>query len=78
MRKLAVALTAAAAILFAGTLAWKAEAETWRGAKDIANTAQNFTPIQQAACGGWGPHCRPGRQWVCGPYGRRCWCARCW
>jgi hypothetical protein len=39
--------------------------------------AENYTPIEKAACYGWGPHCPPGRTWRCGPYGR-CWCARCW
>jgi hypothetical protein len=76
MRKLAV-LTAAAAILFVGSLVWKADAEIWRGAKNIANTVQNFTPIEGVACRGPGGRCGWGRHWVCGPYGRRCWCAPC-
>jgi hypothetical protein len=77
MRNLAITLTAAAAILFAGSVAWKAGAATWVRGASIPAVAQNFTPIETVACGGRGPHCRWGRHWVCGPYGRRCWCAPC-
>ncbi len=74
MRKLAITLTMAVAVLFAGLLTWKAEAQTWkRGAAALA--AQNYTPIEKAACGGGGPHCPPGRTWVC--RGGSCWCAPC-
>jgi hypothetical protein len=77
MRQFIVMLAAAAAILFAGALAWKADAAIGGGAGNLTVTAQNFTPIIKAACGGPGPHCRPGRHWVCGPAGRHCWCAPC-
>jgi hypothetical protein len=75
MKKLSLA--AAVGILLAGSLAWTADAQTWRGAASIPSAAQNFTPIEKAACGGRGPHCRWGRHWVCGPRGLRCWCAPC-
>jgi len=79
MRKLVIILTLAAAALFTGLLTWNADAQTWRrGAVAIDAASQNYTPIEKAACWGWGPHCGPGWTWVCGPYGRRCWCARCW
>jgi hypothetical protein len=43
MRKLSVAFTAAAAILLVGSLAWKADAQTSRGATNIPVQSQNFT-----------------------------------
>jgi hypothetical protein len=76
MRKLVFTVTATAAILFTGSLAWQAEAQTSRGAASIGAAAHNFTPIEKAACG---PHvgrwCGPFHHRVCGP--RHCWCARC-
>ena len=60
---------AMAAILLAGSLAFKADAQTSRGAAVIPAQAQNFTPIEKAACG-------PFHRRVCGPRGR-CWCAHC-
>jgi hypothetical protein len=77
MRKFMLMLAAAAALLFVGALAWKAEASILGGAGSLAITAKNFTPIIKTGCGGPGPHCRWGRHWVCGPMGRRCWCAPC-
>ena len=77
-RKLKVTFIATAAILLVGSLAFKADAQTSRGAATIPAQAQNFTPIEKAACGPfWGSRCGPYHHWVCGPYGRRCWCARC-
>ena len=74
MRK--VTLTLAIALLFAGSAALTADAQTSRGANNIAGAAQNFTPIEPAACRGWGPYCRPGFVRVCGRF--RCWCRPCW
>ena len=77
MRKLSVAFAAAAAILLVSSLAWKADAQTSRGAANIPAQAQNFTPIEKAACGPfWGRWCGPFHRRVCGPLGR-CWCAHC-
>jgi len=71
MGKLSAAI--ATTILLAG-LAAGAQAQTWRGSAGLNGTAQNFTPIEKAACRGrWGPRCPPGRHWWCGPRG---WC-RC-
>src|SRR6516225_5249781 len=64
------------ALLFAGSAALTADAQTSRGAHNIAGAAQNFTPIEPAACRGWGPYCRPGFVRVCGRF--RCWCRPCW
>jgi hypothetical protein len=74
MRKLVIILTLAAAAVFTGLLTFTADAQTWkRGAAGLA--AQNFTPVEKAACWGWGARCPPGRTWVC-RWGN-CWCARC-
>ena len=51
MPKLVVIVTATAALLLAGGLA--SNAQTSRGAANIHAQAQNFTPIEKAACG---PH----------------------
>ena len=78
MRKLLVTLAATTTILLAITLAWNANAQTSRGAAAIPGQAQNFSPIEKAACGPRpGPYCGPYHRRVCGPYGRRCWCAPC-
>jgi hypothetical protein len=74
MRKVTLCLVIAA--LFAASAALTADAQTSRGANNVATAAQNFSPIEPAACRGWGPYCRPGFTRVCGPF--RCWCRRCW
>lgn len=59
-RKLKVTFIATAAILLVGSLAFKADAQTSRGAATIPAQAQNFTPIENAACGPfWGSRCGP-------------------
>ena len=76
MRKLMVTVAAAAAILAAGSLAFRADAQTSRGAASIPAQAQNFTPIEKAACGPfYGRWCGPFHHRVC-RWGR-CWCAHC-
>jgi len=75
MRKLALTLAATSLVL--GTMALSAGAQT-QGAANLHAQVNNFTPVEtQVACGGFGPHCRPGWTWVCGPYGHHCWCRRC-
>jgi hypothetical protein len=71
MRKLIVATTV---LFLAGSLAWQAEAQTLRGPGGV-DPAQNYTPIEKAACQGWGRWCRPGWVRVCGPF--HCWCRPC-
>ena len=44
-----VTLTLAIALLFAGSAVLTADAQTSRGANNIAGAAQNFTPIEPAA-----------------------------
>jgi|SRR3974377_1754972 len=75
MRKVSVAFTVAAAILLVSSSAWNADAQTTRGAADIAAQLQDFSPVQQANCGGPGPYCPTGLYRRCGPNG--CWCAPC-
>jgi hypothetical protein len=74
MRKLAVTVMAAATILLVGSLASKADPASSTGTA-IPKAAKNFSPIQEAACRGFGPHCPPGFTWTCG--GGRCWCRPC-
>jgi hypothetical protein len=74
MRKLTIILTAAAAVLFAGVVGWKAEAMTSPGA-GIGAVAMKASSVEKAACFGRGRFCRWGRHRVCGP--RHCWCAPC-
>lgn len=76
MRKLAIALGVTAAVLFAGGIAWKADATTWRtGTWNLPAAAKDYSPIENVACYGWGPYCPPGYTRRCGP--RRCLCVRC-
>ena len=51
MRKPTITFLALAAILLAGSLTFKADAQTSRGAAAIPAQAQNFTAIEKAACG---------------------------
>ena len=82
MRKLWALFAITAAILSVSSLDWKADAQTSRGAMTIPAQAQNFTPIEKAACG---PHrgrwCGPGYHRVCSysSYYRRhlCRCVPC-
>jgi hypothetical protein len=55
MRKATLSL--AIAVLFAASAALTADAQTSRGANNVGAAAQNFTPIEPAACRGWGPYC---------------------
>lgn len=74
MRNLAFTLAASALAL--GAMAFSANAASWPGASSLHAQVQNATPLQQAACRGFGPYCPPGTTRVCGPY--RCWCRRCY
>jgi len=67
-------MATAAALLLVSSSAWKADAAPVP-ATPIPNAAKNFSPVQEVACRGFGPHCPPGFVWTCGP--RRCWCRPC-
>jgi len=76
MRKLAIAVGVATAVLFAGGIAWKADATTWRSATwNLPAAAKNYSPIENTACYGWGRYCPPGYRWVCA---NKCKCRPCW
>jgi hypothetical protein len=72
MRTLTVAAAFTLTLGFVAAIAWRAEAVPLRVAP-----ADGAKPMEQVGCRGPGEHCPPGRHWVCGPEGRRCWCAPC-
>ena len=74
MRKLAIPLAAAIAVLVAG-LPVSAGAQTSRSNMSVKAAVQNYTPVQKTACQGWGPWCPPGYVRACGPFG--CFCRPC-
>jgi hypothetical protein len=76
MRKLPSIVAAVVAILLVSGSAWKADAATIIGSTALPTAAKNFSPIQKAACGGYGRYCGPGYVRTCGPY--RCWCRPCY
>jgi len=72
MRKVLIVLAISSAVIGVGMFAWKAEATTGTAAAALGAMGKNYSPVQKAACVGWGKHCPPGYRWFCGPY--RCWC----
>ena len=74
MRKLTMTLSAAALML--GTMAIAANAAPYQGNSGFRTQIQNATPIEKAACRGFGRWCGPGFVRACGPY--RCWCRPCY
>ena len=77
MRKRSVLIAIATAALMVSSSTWKVDAQALRGAAMLSTQAQNFTPIEKAACGYRGRHCGPNRHWVCNYYHRACHCAPC-
>ncbi len=75
MRKLLVTAAASAAMLLAGSLAWQADAATFKNTARLSTAAATLNSVESTACWGWGA-CRPGWHRVCNWRGR-CWCARC-
>jgi hypothetical protein len=76
MRKLAIALGVTTVMLLAGSVAWKADAATWRsGTLNLPSAAKNYSPIETTACRGWGRHCPRGFHWWCGVV---CRCVPCY
>ncbi len=73
MRKRMQLLATLAAMAFVGLLVWKADAAASASAARMHASAENFSPIQNATCygfGGW--WCRPGWHRICRPWGCRC------
>ena len=74
MRRTAIMLAATTAFMLGGMLTSQAQME--RGPAALADTAQNFTPIEKAACGPhYGKYCGPFHHRVCDRW--HCWCAPC-
>lgn len=75
MRAFVIATAVTAIIAFAASLAPPSQAAPFGNFGGLAQ--MTVSPLEPAACRGPGPRCPPGRHWVCGPYGHRCWCAPC-
>jgi len=78
MRKLAIVITGAVALMLAGILAWNAEATTLTSAATV-HRATNSSLVEKAGCWlpGWPGECEIGQQKVCNRFGNRCHCAPC-
>jgi hypothetical protein len=76
MHRLTIAFAITAVLTLATSFAPPAQSAAGIGLGTLA-LPDASSPIVPAACGGPGPHCPPGFHWVCGPYGRHCWCAPC-
>jgi hypothetical protein len=78
MRKLAIGITGAVALLLAGILAWNADATTLTSAATVRPATNSFL-VEKAGC--WLPglpgECEIGQQKVCNRFGNRCHCAPC-
>jgi hypothetical protein len=75
MRRKVIMLASAAALTIVGLMSG-ADAQIERGPAALAGQAQNFTPVERAACGPhWGRFCGPFHHRVCGRW--HCWCAPC-
>ena len=61
MRKLAIALGVTAAMLLAGSCAWKADATTLSsGTVNLPSATKNYSPVEKAGC----YRSRPVRPWL--------------
>jgi hypothetical protein len=76
MRRFAILLTAAFALLLAGALGFQANATVGSGTHGLPMIAKDYSPIEQAACKFTGPTCPVGYTRVCRLW--KCWCARCY
>jgi hypothetical protein len=60
MRRVVIALAGTAALMIGAALISGANAQIERGPAALAEQAQNFTPVEKAACGPhWGRFCGP-------------------
>jgi len=76
MRRFAILLTAAFALLLAGALGFQANATVGSGTHGLPMIAKDYSPIEQVACKFTGPTCPVGYTRVCRLW--KCWCARCY
>jgi hypothetical protein len=75
MRKIVIAIAAAAGVLLAGAYGFNADATTaGTGTLGLLSAAKNYSPVDTVACRFDG-FCRPGKTLVCRFF--KCWCARC-
>jgi len=75
MRKIAILLTAAFAVLLVGMLGFEADATVGTGGHSLPLVAKDYSPVEKAACR-FTAACGKGRTLVCRPFWR-CWYARC-
>jgi hypothetical protein len=75
MRKLMIALTATAALVLCGSVAWVAQASPLTGA--IGTPSQELSPLEKIGCQTAGDNCPYGQRIVRGG-GGRWWCEPCW
>jgi hypothetical protein len=75
MRKIAILLTAAFALLLVGMLSFQADAMVGTGAHSLLLVTKDYSPVEKMACQ-FTAVCGAGRTLVCRPFWRY-WCARC-
>jgi len=75
MRKFAITLAAAAAVLLAGAFTYSADATLGSGTLGLPMAAKDYSPVDRVSCRTAGPLCPLGYTRVCRPF--KCWCARC-
>lgn len=75
MRKIAVLLTTAFALLLVTTLGFQADATIGSGTQGLPIAAKTFSPLDRVSCRTRGPMCPLGYTRLCRPW--RCWCTPC-
>ena len=68
MRKIALLLTMAFALLVAGGLGFQADAAVGSGTQGLRGAVKNFSPIDRVACRFAGPMCPEGSRGSAGPF----------
>ncbi len=63
--QLACFATVTAAVLFAGVLAWRAEATPLTGSVDPLAVNKSYSAVQKASCMFGTTRCRAGTKWMC-------------
>lgn len=75
MRRIALLLTTAFALLIVSALGFQADATVGSGTLGLPMAAKSYSPVDQVSCRTRGPLCPLGYTRVCRFW--RCWCARC-
>ena len=76
MRKLAIGITAAVALMLTGILAWNADATPLTGST-TARPGTNYSLVEKAGCKGLPGHCGVGKHKVCDRFSHACKCVPC-